>query len=257
MYENWPHPFVAKHQIQADIEYTRTLKNRERGIPAITPANVVSSAPSASSETETEDVTFEPGKPTGNLLGWQPCRKMPNEAVIALENCDVTEDEFRVCGPSNFYLNDNLMRMTSNILKGVRGLKIAPGPHLRKWGSAIQQALMTPEPRPGEFSRVRRYTNLHPFKVYTKHKLSDRLTTGALVCCFRVERARETDDWACYDWGDYKNVPAGWKSSRNQLIHQSQTSFITHLPLLPPPPTNSIMYYAPTLVHHFSELNHN
>lgn len=133
MYENWSHPYVAACQIQADLRQTRTGVDRLHQIPGITPDDYVNAASSSASETSSPEPQ-SPGFPTANLLGWLAARKIHQEGVLALDNCDITEESFVTDGPDNFKLNMSLMRMTANILRGVKGLRLAPGPHNSKWG---------------------------------------------------------------------------------------------------------------------------
>lgn len=80
-----------------------------------------------------------------------------------------------------------------------------------------------------EFQRVKRYTSGRSFNVYSKHELTDRLTTGALCCAFRVKRSDHGDDWACYDWGSYQNVPVEWRQTKNHLINKADNIFIDYM----------------------------
>lgn len=250
LYEALPAPHIALDRIRWDIQYTLGEGEQIWEIPALRPSNAQAARgldDDQSTEHDDDDKLAEAGAglppiegveptqpesalvsepatrethrdmPTANLVGWFPAQKLTSNQLSSLKNL-MPGGDFKVAIPELQYV-PGLMRHVASNIQVLTNYKTTSALHESSFGSAAQEAFLDIHTIPSAFNRVTFYSD-GISSCNCLSRLDVHLASGMHILGLRIKKNKLGDKhpWACYDFGQYKHVPAEWIANRNNLF---------------------------------------
>ncbi|APG78178.1 putative capsid [Beihai barnacle virus 12] len=214
-WEQVPAPGVAAMRMCQDMAYTQH-PNRDIGPIWDLPAEL----------RPVPEHGHTPGRPTGNLLGWQPATLLSNEQRTSLSQCGVTPTEASTAG--TYAVNLQVLGMVSSALARATSVYrcASAAVHNSANGSYAQATFCEVEDSDLGFQRRQQYTSAG-LRSCTAFQADARISVASRNCCFRVKRktgADGTNRWACYDYDQYRTVPPSWTENMNATFNAGEAS---------------------------------
>jgi hypothetical protein len=211
LYATYPCLAVYMKRIQADWNFTQDPHNEDPNwdLPDdITP----------DPEPDEDHDPIPPGKPTKNLLGWAPARRLGSEQVAWLHDAGFGPDFGFDSEHDTIPFMLTLMNAVQTEINNAR-LKTNDVPATSD--GSLTQTVVTTVPFEPEYARDEGRNNM-----IAKHAFD---MSGSLVVAAKslrylqehrvVENGLNT--WSIYEWEEYASVPDGWQASANRLFDDS------------------------------------
>ncbi|XP_046425047.1 uncharacterized protein LOC124182170 [Neodiprion fabricii] len=220
-YEAFPAPGIAALRIQADIKYTENFCNE----------NLFWDLPD-DLRPDAIDSRIKSCDPTKNLLGWAPAQELTSKQLELCQWLDMNE-----------FLNNKVSTLSSHALEMLRSISNSLCPKqkeddsdcslcktfdtLPQYGSLVQGTFVEKHDKFVKFDRSAMYCDGN-ISLRSQFMLNDDLAKSAIISGYRMIKDSIGDRhcWSCYDYDEYKNVPANWIRSRNMVyVYDSTEKF--------------------------------
>jgi hypothetical protein len=246
LYESLPAPGVVALRLLRDLVYTRHIFDHpDWDLPDALRPEQLAPEPQVEEEVNLEapedadeeqdlalqqaddgEVAVEPEpvgeprrpRPTANLLGWSPAERLTNEQRQALEDCGLG-DEFPTDYP-RFMLNNGLFEAIAiRVKQSSNRYKIGASLHEHSDGSLAQCAYVEKDTEGRRFSRTVQYSE-GSIRGACAYQMDQRLSVAARIVAYRMKKEPdgERNPRSCYDYNNYRDVPADWVATRNSVF---------------------------------------
>ncbi|XP_011304617.1 uncharacterized protein [Fopius arisanus] len=167
---------------------------------------------------------FHPGLPTANLLGWAPATPLTHSQRHILHASGITENNFDVIY-SRYMFNSKLLEILHAYFKASRqitmNIRSFYEDKLQHFGGReqlgwLERDLEVDVPFSRSISYVERNVRgkLHPLQAKSADNVEFSLILGLRVRKY----TGPVNDWAVYDWENYRRVPDSWITTRNSVF---------------------------------------